>query len=279
MSQRLSFLATLAAAAVFVVSVPSSRVQADFHEVEIRQLMAGALGRDDIEFVELRMLGDGENCQGSGMNGPGPFGCEAPARPTDGARLIFFDGFGAQTGEFVFPGNTRVGATGRSILVATSEFAEAFSVQPDFIMSPNVVAGSGRVCYRNVIGASRDVNACLAYGDLTGNKVIFGGPAVALPITGSSSLLRIARTSNNATDFQLGPAVPRNNRNEIGGPASQPGDANGDGNINALDITTVELIVVGARAETASADANGDGEINALDITATEILVATAPRF
>ena len=267
----MSILAALAAAAAFVVLVPSSRVQADFHDVEIRQLMAGALGRDDIEFVELRMLGDGENCQGSGMNGPGPFACEAPPRPTDGAMLVFFDGSGARTGEFVFPGNTPVGATGRSILVATLEFAEAFSIQPDFIMSPNVVANSGRVCYRNVIGASRDVNECLAYGNLTGS------PAVALPITGSFSLFRIARTSINATDFQLRPAAPRNNRNEIGGPASQPGDANGDGNINALDITTVELMIVGALVETASADANGDGKINALDITATEILVAAAP--
>ncbi len=273
----MSILAALAAAAAFVVLVPSSRVQADFDDVEINQLMAGALGGDDIEFVELRMLGDGENCQGSGMNGPGPFGCEAPPRSTDGAMLIFFDGSGARTGEFVFPGNTPVGATGRSILVATLEFAEAFSLQPDFVMPPNVIADSGRVCYRNVIGASRDVNVCLAYGNFTDNNGIFGGPAAALPVTGSSSLSRIAATSNNATDFRLGPAAPRNNRNEIGGPAFEPGDANGDGNINALDITTVELIVVGALVEMASADANGDGKINALDITATEILVAAAP--
>ena len=277
MRQRLSILAALAAGAVFAVLVPSSRVQADFHDVEISQLMAGALGMDDIEFVELRMLGDGENCQGSGMNGSGPFGCEAPPRSTDGAMLVFFDGSGAQTGEFVFPGNTPVGATGRSILVATVEFAEAFGLQPDFVMPPNVVADSGRACYRNVIGASRDVNECLAYGNFTGNNGIFGGPAAALPIIGSSSLFRIADTSNNATGFQLRTAAPRNNRNETGGPAFQPGDANGDGNINALDITTVELIVVGTLAEMASADANGDGEINALDITATEILVATAP--
>ena len=59
--------------------------------------------------------------------------------------------------------------------------------------------------------------------------------------------------------------------------ACQPGDSNVDGNINALDITTIELIVVEVLAGTPCADANVDGNINALDITATEILVATAP--
>ena len=57
----------------------------------------------------------------------------------------------------------------------------------------------------------------------------------------------------------------------------QPGDSNVDGNINALDITTVELIVAGILAKTPCADANVDGSINEADITATEILVATAP--
>jgi len=53
------------------------------------------------------------------------------------------------------------------------------------------------------------------------------------------------------------------------------GDANGDGDVNALDITAIELIVAGVNPETPSADANDDGSINALDITAVEILVAT----
>jgi len=49
-----------------------------------------------------------------------------------------------------------------------------------------------------------------------------------------------------------------------------PGDANGDGNINALDITKVERIIAGLDAETPGADANQDGNINALDITKIE---------
>ncbi|MFC2019121.1 6-bladed beta-propeller [Chloroflexota bacterium] len=55
---------------------------------------------------------------------------------------------------------------------------------------------------------------------------------------------------------------------------AQPGDANGDGSINAQDITKVERIVAGLDPPTQGADANEDGLINALDITKTEILVA-----
>jgi len=53
-----------------------------------------------------------------------------------------------------------------------------------------------------------------------------------------------------------------------------PGDANGDGVVNALDITKVERIVGGLDAETPGADANQDGNINSLDITKTERIAA-----
>ncbi len=53
-----------------------------------------------------------------------------------------------------------------------------------------------------------------------------------------------------------------------------PGDANGDGVVNALDITKVERIIAGLDASTPGADANQDGQINALDITKVERLIA-----
>lgn len=51
------------------------------------------------------------------------------------------------------------------------------------------------------------------------------------------------------------------------------GDANGDGVVNALDITKVERIIVGLDAETLGADANEDGMVNALDITTIEWII------
>ncbi len=53
-----------------------------------------------------------------------------------------------------------------------------------------------------------------------------------------------------------------------------PGDANGDGNVNALDITKVERIIAALDAETSGADANQDGSVNALDITKLERIIA-----
>ena len=53
-----------------------------------------------------------------------------------------------------------------------------------------------------------------------------------------------------------------------------PGDANGDGLVNALDITKVERIIAGLDPETLGADANEDGLVNALDITMVEIIIA-----
>jgi hypothetical protein len=53
-----------------------------------------------------------------------------------------------------------------------------------------------------------------------------------------------------------------------------PGDVNGDGVINALDITALERIIVWLDAATAGADVNQDGTINAIDITAIERIIA-----
>jgi clostripain len=56
--------------------------------------------------------------------------------------------------------------------------------------------------------------------------------------------------------------------------SSLPGDANGDGTVNALDITKIERIIAGLDTETPGADANGDGNVNALDITKIELIIA-----
>ena len=55
------------------------------------------------------------------------------------------------------------------------------------------------------------------------------------------------------------------------------GDANGDGDLNAFDVTAMEMIVAGLDdskiTDKPSADANEDDEFSVLDITATETLV------
>ena len=53
-----------------------------------------------------------------------------------------------------------------------------------------------------------------------------------------------------------------------------PGDANGDGTVNVLDITKVERVITTLDPETTGADANQDGIINVLDITRIERMIA-----
>ncbi len=53
-----------------------------------------------------------------------------------------------------------------------------------------------------------------------------------------------------------------------------PGDANGDGQVSALDITMTELIILGLADPTPGADANEDGAVNALDLTMIERIIA-----
>ena len=52
------------------------------------------------------------------------------------------------------------------------------------------------------------------------------------------------------------------------------GDADGNGVVNALDITKVERIIAGLDASTSGADANQDGDVNAIDITKVERIIA-----
>jgi len=52
-----------------------------------------------------------------------------------------------------------------------------------------------------------------------------------------------------------------------------PGDANGDGIVNAVDITKVERIIAHLDTSTPGADANLDGNVNALDITMVERII------
>jgi hypothetical protein len=56
-------------------------------------------------------------------------------------------------------------------------------------------------------------------------------------------------------------------------PPYTPGDATGDGVVDARDITKVERIIATLDAETAGADANQDGVVNALDITKVERII------
>ena len=49
---------------------------------------------------------------------------------------------------------------------------------------------------------------------------------------------------------------------------SKKGDANGDGEINGMDIIAVYNMMLGNTDKTAAGDVNGDGEVNGMDVIA-----------
>ncbi len=51
------------------------------------------------------------------------------------------------------------------------------------------------------------------------------------------------------------------------------GDANGDGFLNALDVTKIKRMIVRLDAVSPGADANHDGAVNALDVTKTKRII------
>ncbi len=207
----------LSAVAFFMGYLAALPVYAGFHFVQISEAMAGSDGNPAIQFIELTMLDDEENCQQSGeADATGPFGCVDGSEFPEfsAARLFFFDAAGAQIGAeqgFGFPHNTPIGGAGRSILVATQAFADLPTPptpEPDFIMPPMFTANAGKVCYKNDPGAFDFITECLSYGAFSGDPEGFGSPAPALPITGAVSLRRVKSTANNATDFVLSTPAP-----------------------------------------------------------------------
>ncbi len=194
---------------LYLVSVRVSPAEAVFHLVQIDEVMAGAHGNPDIQFVEMRMCCGGQNNQGNS------------------SKLVFFSSSGDQMGEFLFPSNPNDG-TNVSFLIATQAFADLFTTPaPDFIMPPLLHAGSGKVCYKNLTGAGFEVNLCPSYGAFTGDTETdvrgdpAGPPAPSLPIAGTTSLKRMANFGNfeagqfNA-DFALSTPEPTNSLGETG---------------------------------------------------------------
>ncbi len=177
--------------AVALLAVHGSRTEASFHLMRIDEVLAGAHGDPDVQFVELKMNSTGQ-------------------RFVAGRKVEFYDSTGTPTGTFTFPIIVSNGANNSSILVGTSQFAQVSTVAPDFIMASNVMAPSGRVCFETI--------DCVAYGDFTGDNNGFGQSAEALPVAGLLSLKRVRTASpkNNSTDYSLGSPAPRNNTGASG---------------------------------------------------------------
>ena len=275
-------LAAIAIGFLSLVSVDGSPAEATNHSVQIEEAMAGANGNANIQFVEMRMCCFAQNLWG-------PQGSETTGR----ARLVFFNAAGTQTGEFIFPGDPPSGSN-VLVLIGTQAFADlAETPTPDFIISPLLATGSGKVCFKgnpNNPGAF-GVNLCLSYGSFTGSTEGAGSPASPLPTTGASSLARSTNTFVGGqlnSKFGLGGPTPTNGSGEAGtvDPAN-PGPTTVSGTITLQGRTSTfptgvghSIAIVTMMSTTSTTSVAADGSFQFTNVASgTVTLTASADGY
>ncbi|HEU4391618.1 MAG TPA: S-layer homology domain-containing protein, partial [Blastocatellia bacterium] len=180
-------------------------VVGDNHLVQIRQVMTGANGNPNAQFIEMRMSDATQSLWANRV------------------KLVFSDAAGNPTGEFVVPGNPPGGAN-KSVLFATQAFSTLPGApMPDFIIPPGLLqTSSGKVCFTNTSEpTAAPINLCLSYGSFTGDTEGGGSPTAALPPNGARSLKRLDAFagvfggppadnpgSNQNSHFAIADAVP-----------------------------------------------------------------------
>ena len=219
---------------------------AAFHVMVVDEVMYGAGGDSDMQFVELKMQLGGQNF-------------------VSGTKLVFYNASGTQTSVFTLPSNVGNGANGSSILIGTTQFAAASSVGVDFTMPANVNGPDGKVCF--TYPNETTLIDCVAYGSFSGGNAGFGNPASGLTSAGNSSLKRVSDTNNNAADFQLGAPSPANNSGQSGTvtppptptPTATPTPVPGVSTPGMLALGLVLLLLVGWALRLGRATGDGGG--------------------
>lgn len=198
---------SLALAGTFLMAVVlATGASATNHLTKLDEVMAGAFGRPDIQFVEMKV-----ECGQNDWAGK--------------ARLAFFNGVDQRVGEYVFPANppSTCESGGNSVLVATQAFASLAGVPvPEFIMPPGLVPGSGKVCFEGIPEAGGvAVQLCLTYGNFSGNTEQ-ASSTNALPLA-SDGICALQRAytgffgePNHNDDFVLDLPAPRNAAGQTG---------------------------------------------------------------
>jgi cytochrome c peroxidase len=193
---------------IIVVASLSGRhppVWAHNHLTRLNEILAGANGDSNVQFVEM-IAGAEDQKQW------GPQGAETVGR----AQLVFYDANGSKRGRYVFPSDPPPGAD--TVLIATPAFADLTGMTPDFIIPPSLMAIAGKVCFkRNPDNPNAfNVNLCLSYGgsDFNGDTEGAGAANSAeLPILGAQSLSQFQNfTVGSAanSNYQLQAPTPAN---------------------------------------------------------------------
>ena len=184
------------AAALLVLALVGTAAASN-QSIALGEVLGSWQGDDTVQFVELRMLADGQQ------------------NLSAGAQLVFDDQTASDAGRRFFtfqPPDPARGVMGAAVLIATTGLARLTNVAPDFVLPTGLLAPrAGRICYQAFDPQAGPVVVdCVAYGAFTAANGSFGAPTPFTP--DDRSLARVAATGNNGMDWTgtLAP-TPENN--------------------------------------------------------------------
>ena len=153
--------ALLPLAATLGTLLGTAPANANFHLNEITKVIVGVNGNTTVQAVEFKMLAAGENL-------------------VTGAQINVYNAAGTfVTTLGTFDGPVPTGLVNRRILCATENFRVAFGIEPDLIINPGLLVGTGQVVFEKP-------GICLI------NGLAYG--AVTTPINGTTSAAALGST-------------------------------------------------------------------------------------
>lgn len=191
---------------------------ASFHIAEINELMIGVNGDPSVQYIEINERSLGQNL-------------------VSNTRLVAFGPTGNYLGVVLqIPNNVANSGDGVRWLMGTPAFELASGIQADFEFAPGILSPTaGMVCWGASSGESNPNSHvdCLAYGNYPGtlpSETPAEGPSALSPGDCQRSLTRTVPATfggasppsdtwadgNNATDFALAAATPKNNAGMTG---------------------------------------------------------------
>ncbi|HWL65430.1 MAG TPA: hypothetical protein VNP73_05590, partial [Actinomycetota bacterium] len=210
--QRIAIVSLLVAGLL----AAASPAHALFHLMKITEVLAGTSDQSAAQFIEMQMYSDNQRFLAT-------------------HEVVVYDGAGAEKATYTFSAPVENGTNQAHILLATPEAEAAFGVTADLAMTPDLVAGGGKACFRSNDGGLID---CASWGNYSGDAEGSGTPFNSpIGLLADQSMQRKTSAGSNpdgldaeddtddsAADFESGSPTPTNNAGEGGG-----GDDGGGG--------------------------------------------------
>ena len=207
--RRMRTAGSVVAAALVAGLLLPEPAYALFHMMKVTEVFAGTTDQPAAQFVELQMYANDQ-------------------RFVTTHEIVIFDSSGAETGRFTFTSALQNGASQSYVLIATPEAETLFGVPADLEMTPAMVAGGGKACFRGNDGALID---CASWGNYTGDDSDSGTPFNSpVGLVGDSSMTRTTSggsnssrldeeddTNDSAADFGSTSPSPTNNAGDAAG--------------------------------------------------------------